>query len=233
MQVRALLDSGSAVSFVSERVAESLRLCRFSQNVQICGVPLEGSHHSLSSFKIAPVHNPKWQLTVNAVVVPHVTSELPTKHVPLNQEWEHVKGLKLANPDFGKPGKVDLLLGVETFVDIIRHGRRRGRRGSPTAIETCFGWVLAGSTNIPGAAPLPSHHVSALAFDALDSRDSEERFMVPLPKKPTSMELGESRAQAVRRFLSFERMMHSKGQWIKLSMSILKTSMPSLFPKQI
>ena len=37
--------------------------------------------------------------------------------------------------------------------------------------------------------------------------------MVPLPKKPTSMELGESRAQAVRRFLSFERMMHSKGQF--------------------
>ena len=247
MQVRALLDSGSAVSFVSERVAQSLRLCRFSQNVQICGVtgvPLEDSHHSLSSFKIAPVYNPKWQLTVNAVVVPHVTCELPTKHVPLNQEWEHVKGLKLADPDFGKPGKVDLLLGVETFVDTIRHGRRRGHRGSPTAIETCFGWVLAGSTNIPGAAPLPSHHVSALAgddllrqfweveekpvahstltpeertvlkhFDAHHSRDSEGRFMVPLPKKPTSIELGESRAQAVRRFLSFERIMHSKGQF--------------------
>ena len=52
---------------------------------------------------------------MNAVIVPCVTCELPTKHVPLNQEWEHVKGLKLADPDFGKPGKVDLLLGVETF----------------------------------------------------------------------------------------------------------------------
>ena len=122
MQIRALLDSGSAVSFISERVAQSLCLCRFSQNFQICrviGVLLEDSRHSLSSFKIAPVHNPKWQLTANAVVVPRVTCELPTKHVPLNQEWEHVKGLILADPDFGKPGKVDLLLGVETFVDII------------------------------------------------------------------------------------------------------------------
>ena len=247
MQVRALLDSGSAVSFVSERVAQSLCLCRFSQNVKICGVtdvPLKDSYHSLSSFKIAPVHNPKWQLTVNAVVVPLVICELPTKHEPLNQEWEHVKGLKLADPDFGEPEKVDLLLGVKTFVNIIRHGRRRERRGSPTATETCFGWVLAGSTNIPGAAPLPSHHVSALAgddllrqfweveekpvahstltpeehavlnhFDAHHSRDLEGRFMVPLLKKLTSMELGESRAQAVRRFLSFERMMHSKGQF--------------------
>ena len=97
--------------------------------------------------------------------------------------------------------------------------------------------MAAGSTNIPGAAPLPSHHVSALAgddllrqfweveekpvahstltpeertvlkhFDAHHSRDSEGRFMVPLPKKPTSMELGESRAQAVHRDSS-----HLKG----------------------
>ena len=50
-------------------------------------------------------------------------------------------------------------------------------------------------------------------FDAHHSCDSEGRFMVPLPKKPTSMQLGKSRAQAVRRFLSFERMMHSKGQF--------------------
>ena len=69
--------------------------------------------------------------------------------------------------DFGKPGKVDLLLGVEAFVDIIRHGRRRGHRGSPTAIGTSFGWVLAGSTNIPGTATLPSHHVFAPAGDDL------------------------------------------------------------------
>ena len=36
IQVRALLDSGSAVSFVSERVAQALHLRRFSQNIDIC-----------------------------------------------------------------------------------------------------------------------------------------------------------------------------------------------------
>ena len=35
MQVRALLDSGSAVSFVSERVAQVFRLCRSPQNIRI------------------------------------------------------------------------------------------------------------------------------------------------------------------------------------------------------
>ena len=173
-----------------------------------------------------------------------MTCELPTHPVPLNREWKHVKGLQLADPDFGKPRKIDLLLGVETFVDVMHHGRRRGRRGSPNAIETTFGWVLAGNTNIEGSDTIASHHVSILTgdellrqfweveeksvanstltpeertvlnhFDAHHSRDSDGRFMVPLPRRPTSTRLGESRAQAVRRFLSFERMMHAKGHF--------------------
>lgn len=36
--------------------------------------------------------------------------------------------------------------------------------------------------------------------------------MVPLPKQHTSTKLGESTVQAVHRFISFERMMHAKGQ---------------------
>ena len=164
--------------------------------------------------------------------------------MPLNREWEHVKGLRLAEPEFGKPGKIDLLLGVETFVDIVRHGRRRGHHGSPTAIETSFGWVLAGNTNIQDTDTVPPHHVAVLTgddllrqfweleerfvahstltpqeravinhFDVHHSRDTEGRFIVPLPKKPNLTKLGESRAQAVHRFLSFERIMHSKGQF--------------------
>ena len=149
---------------------------------------------------------------MNAVIVPRVTCDLPTHPVPLNREWKHIKGLRLADPDFGKPGKMDLLLGVETFVDMIHHGRRRGHRGSPTAMET-FGWVLAGNVNVEGSNMVPSHHVSVLTgddllrqfwvveeksianstltpeertvlnyFKAQLSRDSEGRFMVPLPK---------------------------------------------------
>ena len=37
------------------------------------------------------------------------------------------------------------------------------------------------------------------------------RFQIPLPKKSGSKPLGESRSQAVRRFLTFERSLHFKG----------------------
>ncbi len=42
-------------------------------------------------------------------------------------------------------------------------------------------------------------------------RLENERFLVPLPKKPDAKPLGESHSQAIRRFLSFERSLHSKG----------------------
>jgi len=39
------------------------------------------------------------------------------------------------------------------------------------------------------------------------------RFVVPLPRNPNVGPLGESRAQAVRRFHGFERSLHAKGQF--------------------
>ena len=50
-------------------------------------------------------------------------------------------------------------------------------------------------------------------FETHYSRRSDGRFMVPLPRKPYVPQLGESRSQAVGRFLSFEHTLHSRGQF--------------------
>ena len=44
-------------------------------------------------------------------------------------------------------------------------------------------------------------------------RTQEGRFVVPLPKRPHSPLLGESRSHAVRRFLALERSLHAKGEF--------------------
>ena len=44
-------------------------------------------------------------------------------------------------------------------------------------------------------------------------KSKDGRFVVPLPCKPGAKALGESRTQAVRRFLSLERSLHSKNQF--------------------
>ena len=71
--------------------------------------------------------------------------------------------LTLADPDFGNPSKVDLLLGVDVFAEIMMQGRRTGPPGSPVAFETKFGWVLTGGVgSCTNVNHVVSHHVSVL-----------------------------------------------------------------------
>ena len=72
--------------------------------------------------------------------MPRVTCDLPL-------QWTRLSDLTLANPDFGQPDRIDVLLGIDIFVDVMCQGRQMGTSGSPSAFETNFGWVLAGETS--------------------------------------------------------------------------------------
>ena len=65
--------------------------------------------------------------------------------VSVNQNWKHIEGLSLIDPEY-KPGKIDILLGVDIFIEVIHHDQWSGPQNTPTALNTEFGWVLAGST---------------------------------------------------------------------------------------
>ena len=166
-----------------------------------------------------------------------MTCDLPFSPIPLKREWNHLDGIDLADPGFGRPGKIDVLLGIDVFVDVVLHGQRSGPPGTPIAFETRFGWVLAGPTESSSPVPqVATHHVSCTTGDEVlrrfwevedgplsettlspeersavqhfkmnHTRTKEGRFMVPLPKQENAKPLGESRSQAVHRFLSLDR----------------------------
>ena len=199
-------------------------------------------YQPITTFNLSPVHCPNKKFAVTAVIVSCVTSNLPLQPTPVDQKWKHLSGLQLADPSFGQPGRIDLLLGVEVFAEVLLHGRRCGGPGSPVALETQFGWVLAGSTSSSSSSSqvVASHHTMLGFGDDLlrrfwdveevvvkncftpeesavmdhfknhHTRQEDGRFLVPLPKKPGVKSLGESRSQAVRRFLTFERSLHLK-----------------------
>ena len=62
------------------------------------------------------------------------------------KDWNHLEDIDLADPGFGCLRKLDILVGIDIFVEAILYGRRIGPMGTPMASETHFGWVLAGST---------------------------------------------------------------------------------------
>ena len=168
-RARALLDGGSSVSFVSERLVRSLRSPCTSQDAYISGVAgltRSSSNQSIADFSVCSTHPPPRTIGVSAVVVPRVTCDLPLHLVPFDSKWNHLNDVRLADPSFGRPGRIDLLLGVEIFTTVLRQGRRMGPPGSPVALETEFGWVLAGNTGSSSpASHAVVHHATLLSGD--------------------------------------------------------------------
>ena len=168
VKVRALLDSASSSSFVSERLVQNLCIPRSRHRITVSGVagltspsPLR----SIATVEVSPIHSSESHLSITAVVVPRVTCDLPLNPVSFKSSWIHLNDIMLADPDFGCPGRIDLLLGVDIYTDTLLHGRRSGPPGSPVAFETIFGWVLAGRTHSNSTSHVAIHHVSTTLND--------------------------------------------------------------------
>ena len=105
---------------------------------------------------------------MTSVVVPCVTCDLPLHPIPFDLNWRHLEGIPLADPDFGLPGRIDILLGVDIFVEVLRLGRWTGASGSSSTFKTEFGWVLAGKLDVyVPSHSIISHHVSVITGDDL------------------------------------------------------------------
>ena len=145
-----------------------------------------------------------------------MTCDLPLQPVHYSSKWSHLSNLSLADPDFGIPGRIDLLLGADIYTDVLLHGQRCEPPGTPTALET----VPSHHTAVTSSDDLlrmfweieenpkdcmnlsTEEHSVVRQFKETHSRSEAGRFIVPLPKDPQCKQLGKSRSQAVRWFYS-------------------------------
>lgn len=150
-EARALLDSGSQSSFITEHYRNRLGLTRNKCSVAVQAMaglqvpPIKAR----TQIIIRPVKNRTPQLTVDAFILPRITGLIPTERV-LKTDWFHIQDLDLADPRYNEPLPIDILLGADVFPYIISGERREGTDCQPVALKTVFGWALMGrsSTNI-------------------------------------------------------------------------------------
>ena len=169
---RALIDPGSSASFVHERLAQHLRLPRKSKNAFIQGVAGSTTRTRGSVwFQVSGVEDDSEKVGVEAFVLKKITRDLPIEPILAALKWEHLTDLKLADPDFRTPARIDLLLGAEVFTSILRDGRRTGPRGTPSALNTCFGWGLFGKIGRSDVVDVANHTMEQLVCtDASETR---------------------------------------------------------------
>ena len=149
---RCLLDSGSMTSFITLKAANRLCLPKNKCSLEINGV---GSMRSKTNFgsvtlMLKPVDQESNVLVTDAVILKDICNNLPST-VCTPHNWVHIRNLKLADSNFFKPDKVDILLGSDVFSKILLDGRISGNEGEPDAINTIFGYILLGRFSTPKA----------------------------------------------------------------------------------
>ncbi|KAL7291704.1 hypothetical protein TKK_0014493 [Trichogramma kaykai] len=91
----------------------------------------------------------------SALVMSELTGLLPRSHVG-GAQWDHLRDLTLADPEFYEPNKVDCVIGADLIPDIIMDGIKKGPVGAPLAQRSVFGWILTGEIHQKAEVQLPS-----------------------------------------------------------------------------
>ncbi|XP_073811829.1 uncharacterized protein [Musca autumnalis] len=205
---RALIDSGSQATFISERLRRRLNLPVKPINARISGLneALAGSSEKQCTLNLRSPHNIDFEVRVSSLVLPQLTGKLPAHTIDLPDSFS--------------------LDGV-----------RKDILGSLVAQETVFGWVLTGPIASPGTFTTvvsfctavevykliekfwkleeppnvlkysPEEEFCEEVYKKTTRRLEDGRYVVSLPFKPQFLNgkgLGSSRIKASRQFMRNE-----------------------------
>lgn len=174
LNMRALLDQGSQGSFITESMVQYLGLKKTLNKHTVTGV---GGNNNLLSKATVTLHlksriNPSVCIKVSAYVLKSITSLLPSvEATPV--EWVSLTADDLADPEYYKPNKIDVLLGAEIYSQVIRAGIKRSTGGRVLAQDTTLGWIISGvvetetSSGAETLSCITVMHVSIQADDFL------------------------------------------------------------------
>ncbi|XP_062551973.1 uncharacterized protein LOC134217211 [Armigeres subalbatus] len=143
---RALLDSGSQLCFMSQRLAQKLNFKRRRECLPIKGI---GQAATCSTQSItAWIHSRVSHYTVlmQFYVLPKVTADLPLSKLDISK-WTFPKGINLADPEYYYPSTVDIIIGAEIFFDLLVDGHFKLAEGGPVLQNTQLGWVVSGKVS--------------------------------------------------------------------------------------
>ena len=231
---RALLDSCSTVNLLTENFAKSLNLSRLSCSVNIGavdGMCTVSNQYIQTTF--SSTYN-TYQRKLNFLIVPSIANSVPNETFPC-ESFNIPKNIKLADPQFHVPKPVDVLLATGTTLAVLAIGQIKLRhRDSQIVLQkTGLGWLVGGGSYSLSPSSKSSCNVVKLdkllarfwIIEGLDheplkssddiacekhyvehtQRDASGRYIVRLPFRSNKFELGQSRAQALKRFHALER----------------------------
>ncbi|XP_071653735.1 uncharacterized protein [Temnothorax longispinosus] len=161
-KARALIDQGSEISLITEKIVQRLNLPRRHSFIPLIGIGAEKTRKTrgIVNFKFKPHFNSEYEGSICAHILPKLTASLPSLRCE-ESAWEHLKNLQFADPKFTVPGSIDVILGADIYSNLIEEGIVKGAVDTPLAQCTKLGWIISGPAgNAPTSSLTQSLHVS-------------------------------------------------------------------------
>ncbi|XP_029157227.1 uncharacterized protein LOC114929730 [Nylanderia fulva] len=198
LNVRALLDQGSEITFITERLAQNLKLqrVRLPLSISAVGGVDAGTCRFAAQVKIAPINSNSPVLTTTASILKVLTKYSPSKAFSLC-DWSYLQDLALADPTPVSAESIDLIIGADLYPELLLDGIRKGTSGQPIAQRTIFGWVLSGPTSDAGA---PHRSVTVQHCASADNLDRELRCFWEVEEVPRRALLSPEEQQCEQHF---------------------------------
>lgn len=230
---RAVLDNGSGINIVSDNFCRKLGLPRRNVSSTVAGFNNHVSNSKQSCTLTLESMNSSYSTRLDCHIFENVTSVVPITYID-TKNIKIPQGLSLSDPSYNIPSKVDILIGADTFWDILGNQKICLGKNLPELRNSELGWIVTGrvlnSKNKLGQCFFTQtqndhdltrfweldtisskHSLSAEereceeSFSLNTTRNDDGRFVVTIPLKHDPQVLGDSFEMAKRRFLSLER----------------------------
>ncbi|XP_041786397.1 uncharacterized protein LOC121601646 [Anopheles merus] len=151
--------SGSMCNFISESMAHRLLTPLPKVSIAVSGIGQIKQHVKGSITATVRSLGEDFHSSMEFLVLKTPSAEIPT--IPLNIAKWNIPNVQLADSSFHVPGKVDVVIGGNTFWKIHTGRKQSLGNGRPWLIETAFGWAVSGNTSQLAGSNLRLCHTAA------------------------------------------------------------------------
>ena len=153
LKVRAFVDEGADSSSITTRAAQILKLKPLKQSVEVTAFgSAQQQCCQIANFTIKSYSKKDWSLSVSALLVDKIMDLQPRQEVSQIKALVEEQGLKPADLNFDRPGRIDVLLGADVIPFI---QTQDGTTNCVVARATVFGHVFLGTyDSVPESVPL-------------------------------------------------------------------------------
>lgn len=142
-ECRALLDSGSQTHFITQKLCNQLSLDPTDVQISVIGITqVESPIKSKCNIRIQSRIN-KYSESITCFIIPEICQNLPNASLD-SSRFAIPSHITLADPNFNKSSKIDILLGAELFWKLVCIGQFNLGHNYPVLQKTRLGWIVSG-----------------------------------------------------------------------------------------